>query len=98
MFWSSQSPKVLRGLNLFCDFEAKTLGGPKRLKRFNLFEVLGDCIPNQKDCGLSALWDCGSCKTLRGPNLLESWTSTRLRPLSVLELSESQSAERPQSF
>ena len=33
----------------FRDFEAKTLGGPKRLKRFNLFEVLGDCIPNQKD-------------------------------------------------
>ena len=57
MFWSSQSPKVLRGLNFFCDFEAKTLGGPTRLKRLNLLEVLGDCTPNQKDGGLSALWD-----------------------------------------
>ena len=33
----------------FYDFEAKTLGGPKRLKRLNLLEVLGDCTPNQKD-------------------------------------------------
>ena len=33
----------------FCDFEAKTLGSPKRLKRLNLLEVLGDCTPNQKD-------------------------------------------------
>ena len=49
MFWSSQSPKVLRGLNLFVILKQKTLGGSKRLKRFNLFEVLGDCIPNQKD-------------------------------------------------
>ena len=49
MFWSSQGPKVLRGLNFFVSLEAKTLGGPKRLKKFNLFEILGDCIPNQKD-------------------------------------------------
>ena len=32
MFWSSQSPKVLRGLNFLCDFEAKTLGAPKDSK------------------------------------------------------------------
>ena len=50
MFWSSQGSKVLRGLNLFCDFEAKTLGGPKRLKRLNLLEVFGRLYPkNQKN-------------------------------------------------
>ena len=32
MFWSSQGSKVLRSLNLFCDFEAKTLGRPKNSK------------------------------------------------------------------
>ena len=50
MFWSSQSPKVLRGFNLFVILKQKRWEAPKlRLKRFNLFEALGDCTPNQKD-------------------------------------------------
>ena len=48
MFWSSQSPKVLRGLNFFSDFEAEMLGGPKRRKRLNLLGVLGDCAQIRK--------------------------------------------------
>ena len=54
LFCSFQTLKVLRGLNLF-DVEAKTLRGPKKLKRLNLLKVLGDCTPNQKDWDLSAL-------------------------------------------
>ena len=71
LFCSSRTLKVLRGLNHFVVLKEKRWEAPK--KRLNLLEVLGDCTPNPKDTGLSALWDSGTCKTLRGPNLLEAW-------------------------
>ena len=97
VFCSSHSSKVLRGLNL-SDLRYNLSRPPKDWVFWVFWGLAAFLLQNhKKNWGLTTLWDSGSSKTLRGPNLFEVQYSKRLRPLITLGLWELQNTERPQS-
>ena len=91
VFWSS--PKAERP-QYFCDFEAKTLQGPKDSKDSTFFGGLARLYPKSERLRPLSTLGLWSCKTLRGSNLLEFWTSARLS-LSVFWSSHSPKVLEP---